>query len=67
MTLNEIVVRYVAFRKSMGDDFSSAESVLKTFCRRVGEDVELADITADHVQGISRWKRHCKWLLASQV
>ena len=50
MTLNEIVLRYVAFRKSMGDDFSSAESVLKTFCRRVGEDVELADITADHVQ-----------------
>jgi len=50
MTLNEIVLRYVAFRKSMGDDFSSAESVLKTFCRRVGEDVELADITANHVQ-----------------
>src|SRR4029077_11429295 len=42
--------QYVAFRKSMGDDFSSTESVLETFCRRVGEDTELADVTADHVQ-----------------
>jgi integrase/recombinase XerD len=50
MTLNEIVLRYVTFRKSMGDDFSSAESVLKIFCRRMGEDVALVDITADHVQ-----------------
>ena len=50
MTLNEIVLRYVTFRKSMGDDFSSAESVLKTFCRRMGEDVALVDITADHVR-----------------
>lgn len=50
MTLNEIIFRYVTFRKSMGDDFSSAESVLRIFCRRMGENVELADITADHVQ-----------------
>jgi integrase/recombinase XerD len=50
MTLSEIILQYVAFRKSMGDDFSSAESVLKTFCRRLGEDIELADVTADHVQ-----------------
>jgi hypothetical protein len=49
MMLNEIVLRYVTFRKSMGDDFSSAESVLKTFCRRMGEEVALVDITADHV------------------
>jgi integrase/recombinase XerD len=50
MTLSEIILQYVAFRKSMGDDFSSAESVLKTLCRRLGEDIELADVTADHVQ-----------------
>lgn len=49
MTLSEIILQYIAFRKSMGDDFS-AESVLKTFCRRLGEDIELADVTADHVQ-----------------
>jgi integrase/recombinase XerD len=50
MTLNEIVLGYVAFRKSMGDDFTSAESLLKTFCRRVGRSIELADVTPDQVQ-----------------
>jgi integrase/recombinase XerD len=50
MTLNEIVVQYVAFRKSMGEDFASAESLLKTFCRRMGENIKLADVTAEHVQ-----------------
>jgi integrase/recombinase XerD len=50
MRLNEIVLQYVAFRKSMGEDFTSAESLLKTFCRQVGEGIELADISAAHVQ-----------------
>jgi site-specific recombinase XerD len=34
----------------MGDDFASAESLLRTFCRRVGENIALADVTADQVQ-----------------
>src|SRR5258708_35119796 len=50
MRLNEIVPQYVAFRKSMGEDFTSAESLLKTFCRHVGKDIELADVEAEHVQ-----------------
>jgi integrase/recombinase XerD len=50
MTLDEIVVQYVAVRKSMGDDFTSAESLLRTFCRHVGENIELAEVTADQVQ-----------------
>jgi integrase len=50
MRLNEIVLQYVAFRKSMGDDFTSAESLLRTFCRRVGENIELEEVTADKVQ-----------------
>ena len=51
MTLNEIVLQYVAFRKSMGEDFDSAASLLRTFCRRVGGgDIELADVTAEQVQ-----------------
>jgi integrase/recombinase XerD len=49
MRLNEIVPQYVAFRKSMGEDFTSAESLLKTFCRRVGKDIELADVEAEQV------------------
>ena len=67
MTLNEIVLRYVALWKSMGDDFSSVESVLKVFCRRVGEDVELADITADHVKAFLTGTGTVRRLLASQV
>ena len=31
MTLNEIILQYVAFRKSMGEDFTSAESLLRTY------------------------------------
>src|SRR5258707_10266 len=50
MRLNEIVPQYVAFRKSMGEDFTSAESLLKTFCRHVGKDIELADVEAEYVQ-----------------
>jgi site-specific recombinase XerD len=50
MKLNELIAQYVAFRKSMGEDFDSAESLLKTFCRRMGEDIDLADVNAQHVQ-----------------
>jgi integrase/recombinase XerD len=50
MTLNDIVVQYVAFRKSLGNDFTSAESLLKTFCRHVGENIELTEVTVDQVQ-----------------
>ncbi len=50
MKLSELIHQYVAFRKSLGEDFDSAESLLKTFCRRMGEDIELADVNAPHVQ-----------------
>jgi site-specific recombinase XerD len=50
MKLNELIAQYVALRKSMGEDFESAESVLKTFCRRVGEEVDLVDVSAEQVQ-----------------
>jgi integrase/recombinase XerD len=48
--LNEIVPQYVAFRKSLGDTFTSAESLLKTFCRYMDDDIEFADISAEDVQ-----------------
>jgi len=50
MKLNELVAQYVAFRKSLGCDFESVESLLKTFCRRMGEDIDLADVSAERVQ-----------------
>jgi integrase/recombinase XerD len=50
MKLSALITQYVAFRKSMGEDFQSAESLLKTFCRRLGEDLDLAEVTAEQVQ-----------------
>jgi integrase/recombinase XerD len=50
MTVNDIVVQYVAFRKSLGNDFTSAESLLKIFSRYVGENIELSALTAEQVQ-----------------
>ena len=50
MKLNELVAQYVAFRKSLGCDFESVESLLKTFCRRMGEDIDFADVSAERVQ-----------------
>lgn len=54
MKLTALIAQYVAFRKSMGEDFQSAESLLKTFCRRMGEDIDLADVKAQHVQDFLR-------------
>ncbi len=51
MKLNTLITQYVTFRKSMGEDFQSAESLLNTFCRRMGgEDIDLADVSAEQVQ-----------------
>jgi integrase/recombinase XerD len=50
MKLNELIGQYVAFRKSMGEDFESAESLLKTFSRRIGGDLDLTDVRAEQVQ-----------------
>lgn len=49
MRLHDIVAQYVAFRKSMGEDFTSAESLLKTFGRYVGEEMELSEVSPEHV------------------
>ena len=50
MKLQELIDQYVAFRKSMGEDFESAESLLKTFSRRMGLDIDLSKIRAKQVQ-----------------
>ena len=54
MKLNALITQYVAFRRSMGEDFQSAESLLKTFCRRMGEDIDVADVNAQRVQEFLR-------------
>jgi integrase/recombinase XerD len=49
MQLKQLITQYVAFRKSLGEDFESTESLLKTFCRRLGEQIDAAEVTADRV------------------
>ena len=50
MKLKDLITRYVAFRKSMGTDFESAESLLNTFCRRMGMEIEVLEIRAEQVE-----------------
>ena len=50
MKLQKLITQYVAFRKSMGEDFESAESLLNTFCRRMGMEIDLRNVRAKQVQ-----------------
>lgn len=50
MKLKELITQYVAFRKSMGGDFESANSLLNTFCRRMGVDIDVGEIRAEQVE-----------------
>ena len=50
MKLQELIVQYVAFRKSMGENFESAESLLNTFCRYMGVEIDLRNVRAKQVQ-----------------
>ena len=49
MKLKELITQYVEFRKSMGADFESAESLLNTFCRCIGVEIDVREIRAEHV------------------
>jgi site-specific recombinase XerD len=49
MKLKELITQYAAFRKSMGADFESAESLLNTFCRRMGVEIDVREIRAEQV------------------
>ena len=50
MKLKELITQYAAFRKSMGEDFESVESLLNTFCRRIGVEMEVEEIRAEQVE-----------------
>jgi site-specific recombinase XerD len=67
MKLKTLIAQYVAFRKSMGESFESPESLLKTFCRRMGAEIDLRDVRAKRVQAflagtgpVTRYW-HCKY------
>lgn len=50
MKLKELITQYAAFRKSMGEEFESAESLLNTFCRRMGVEIDVDEIRAEQVE-----------------
>jgi hypothetical protein len=49
MKLRAVVTRYVAFRKSLGERFHTNEKVLKSFCRALGNRIEMPQVRADQV------------------
>jgi integrase/recombinase XerD len=50
MKLKDLITRYVAFRKSLGAEFASAESLLNTFSRWIGEDIDVEEIRSEQVE-----------------
>jgi integrase/recombinase XerD len=50
MKLKDLITRYVAVRKSLGAEFASAESLLNTFSRKMGENIDIAEIRIEQVE-----------------
>ena len=49
MKLKALVAQYVTFRKSLGASFESNQSLLNTFCRQMGEEIDVTDVKAERV------------------
>ena len=49
MKLTEVIAQYGALRQAMGERFDSAASVLKTFCRQIGTEIDVEEIRAERV------------------
>lgn len=49
MNLQSIVEQYATFRKTLGERFRVNGSVLKAFCRVMGQDLDIADVSPDKV------------------
>jgi hypothetical protein len=50
MKLKDLISQYITFRKSMGAEFDSAGSLLNTFCRRMGAEIDVGEIRVEQVQ-----------------
>lgn len=50
MKLKALIAQYVAFRKSLGAHFENAEGRLNSFCRCMGEEINVTDVQAERVQ-----------------
>src|SRR5260370_8408967 len=49
MKLQTVVTRYVAFRKSLGERFHTNEKVLESFCRSLGNRIDVDEVRAHQV------------------
>ncbi len=49
MKLHVVVSRYVAFRKSLGERFHNNEEMLKSFCRALGNRIDVSEVRGDQV------------------
>jgi integrase/recombinase XerD len=49
MNLQMICQQYVTFRKALGDRFVVNGNQLKAFCRSVGPETDLADVSSERV------------------
>ena len=49
MKLKALIAQYVAFRKSLGACFENREGRLNTFCRWIGEEINITDVQPERV------------------
>ncbi len=49
MKLHVVVSRYVVFRKSLGERFHNNEKMLKSFCRALGNRIDVGEVRGDQV------------------
>lgn len=49
MKLIELITRYVAYRKALGEKFKTNEMYLKAFCAAAGKDVPIASISEETI------------------
>jgi integrase/recombinase XerD len=49
MKLHTLITQFVAWRQSLGERYESQQSILNSFCRRIGPEVEAADVQPEQV------------------
>ena len=49
MKLHNLINQYVAWRQSLGEHYRSQRDILNSFCRRIGPEVEAAEIQSEQV------------------
>jgi len=45
MKINKLTLQYIAYRQSLGEKFKTNERYLKSFCRKIGENTDINNIS----------------------